>query len=314
MKILSRYLVLEYLLWVKNNHYLVDNRNENFCKLLDSDYQTLQVFDNETPSRNLIFKFHLKNKQYVFKQYGPDIINRKKYFEAEQFALNTNTDSKFCPTIVYQDKLANIIITEELIEYNNFTKTLSNLAEAIPEDADIKRLIAETAEAVKILHTFNISQDDTSPYVLEDLNDFLSNKPELWNNNLTVQFIAYRKKSCFTHLDLKANNIFLKNGDIKILDWEMSAKGDPYFDLCSIIFEICSVLISPNFLSEQINVENSMVKYAKKYIKIFMDKYQVGQTIIDRDKLHVFFTILFFEKKINNQYEGNIKLFLPFSQ
>jgi thiamine kinase-like enzyme len=315
MRILSRYSVLEYLLWVKNNHYLVDNRNNEFCVLLNNNYKTLQVFQHESPSRNIVFRFQLGVKSYIFKQYGPDLVKREKYFHSEVFALNTNIEQ--LPKLVYQDQLANIIITEELVAYKDFTTSLKELIKKFPKyDNLIVEIIENVADTLKLVHDevkFSFSQNPSLKDIEAAWFEFLKDKPTLWRSELAEQFIGYRISNYahYIHYDLKGKNILINTVDfeVRILDWEMSEKGDPYYDLCFIIFEICAVFISPDFLYVEIN-NSSIMDYAKKYIDTFIYAYN---TEIDRRKLNIFFKIIFYEFKKNDLYLDNIDLFLPSS-
>ncbi|MCU0468150.1 MAG: phosphotransferase [Arcicella sp.] len=312
MKILSRYSVLEYLFWVNNNHYLVDDRNTEFCNLLSSDYKTLSVLEHDSTSRNIVFKFYLGSKSYFFKQFGPDLVKRKKYFLAEQFALN-KINFSYTPKLVYQDKLANITITEELTEYKKLDSVLRELALLIPNsDISIQKLLKNIADVMKKTHQLALynAEDSFKDYSEDSWHEFLSDKPELWGNELTTQFLKDRKKTHFLHYDLKGKNILISdndNSEVKLLDWEMSEIGDPYYDLCFIIFEICVAFISPTFLTNKINNPQS-INWAKKFINVFLDAYDKG---LEKEKLNIFFKIIFFELKKNDFYYDNIDKCLP---
>lgn len=287
MKILSRYAVLEYLFWLRSTHYLVDDRNKEFCDLLNNCYSTLQVLENDSFSRNPVFKVKLSAKLYVFKQHGPDLVKRHKYFSSEVFALSTSIT--LIPKLVYQDKLANIVITEELIDYKDFCTVLSELKSTIPDDSILKEIIKKNAEVVKSIHDeekFNSKKAPKPKYTRDTWGECFKDKSQLWIRDLPTQFIEYFKQPNeyvhYVHHDLKGKNILIKDTEVRVLDWEMSEKGDQYYNLCYIIFEIWKAIIGTQFLLKEI-MNPQIFNWVEKYITIFLNTYDSS---INRKKLN----------------------------
>lgn len=308
MKILSRYSVLEYLLWVRNNHYLVDDRNKEFCDLLNSGYTALKVFENDSISRNSVFKLKMSTKSYIFKQHGPDLDKRKKYFTSEAFALSTSIE--LIPKLVYKDKLANVVITEELIDFKPLSDTLIELKATIPNDLKLREFIKKIAEVVKSIHnesTLNTENTPKPKYSEDTWKEFLEDKSQLWVNNLTTQFMGYYNTTTYVHHDLKGKNLLVKDNNIKVLDWEMSEKGDPYYDLCYVIFEICVALIGKEFLFTEIN-NQQVLNWVQGYINIFLKNYNPN---VNKIKLKVFFKVIFYDLYNDDFYFKNIDRCLP---
>lgn len=304
MIILSKYSVLEYLIWLKNNKYQSQEaQNKIFYDIISTkEILKVQVTDIDISTRNLVFEFLVDNKQYIFKQFGPDLIKKKPFFISETLILNQ--EFNYTPQKVFQDDLNNIIITEKLVEYEDFGTTLRILFEKY-KDAKIKLLLKSLAAKLREIHsvlTISGSQQ-TSKYSKSSWTHFFINRPEF--ESLYIDFIASWKESGLVHYDLKSNNILLSEAEgLKIIDWEMSEIGDSYYDLCSVVCMIYLTLIGPFFLSFRLPYN---YREMKKFVDYFLNEYT---DTIDRRKLINSFKIYNYDFYSKEYYFQNIDILL----
>lgn len=303
MIILSKYSVLEYLLWIKNNKYKGKvSSNLSFYGLASSEnILNTQVLDISVSTRNSVFEFLVDNDHYIFKQFGPDLEKREKYFLSETVILNQKF--AYIPEITFQDDLNNIVISRKLIGYEDFGIKLKKLYEKY-KDSSIKGLLTNLAKQLIKIHSVTaLGVNANVPKYNSSLwRHFFIDKPEF--DSFYVEFLSLWKDSCLTHFDLHGKNILIaEDGDIKVIDWEMSEIGDPYYDLCSIIRIICIVMINPYFLSFKLP---SDVNEVKKFINIFLNAY----SNVNKDKLKLFFKIHNYDLFNAKYYLNNIELLL----
>lgn len=102
------------------------------------------------------------------------------------------------------------------------------------------------------------------------------------------------KPSCFTHNDLKLNNILL-NRDwelkdqniLRLIDWERFTWGDPAFDLGTIISSYLQIWLSSLVISQSLSIEESLQSAI-----IPLKKLQPSIASLQKAYLKVFPTIL----------------------
>lgn len=102
------------------------------------------------------------------------------------------------------------------------------------------------------------------------------------------------KPSCFTHNDLKLNNILL-NQDwehideniLRLIDWERFSWGDPAFDLGTIISSYLQIWLNSLVISQSLSIEESL-----RSAMIPLQKLQPSIASLQRAYLKVFPTIL----------------------
>lgn len=303
MIILSKYAVLEYLLWIKNNKYKIqETENEVFYGIISTEnIMSTQVFDISISTRNSVFEFLVENNWYIFKQFGPDLVKKKKYFASEATILNQQYN--YIPKIAFQDNLNNVIISEKLIGYKDFGFNIGILFQKY-KDAKIKLLLVKLAEKLKEIHSISsISGNIQTPKYNNSLwRHFFIDKPEF--ELLYPEFMTLWKDSCLVHYDLNSSNILLsETEDLKIIDWEMSEIGDPYYDLCSIIRMLYLVLIGPFFLNAKLPFN---FKEMKKFVDFFLSKYGSAE----KNKLLNLFKIHNHDLYNKEYYFKNIEILL----
>jgi thiamine kinase-like enzyme len=304
MIILSKYSVLEYLIWLKNNKYQAQEaQNELFYNIISTnDILKIQVVDIDISTRNLVFEFLVDNNQYIFKQFGPDLIKKRPFFISEILILNQEFD--YTPQKVFQDELNNIVITEKLVAYENFSSTLRTLFNNY-KDVRIKLLLKTLALKLREIHSVVtvVDNQQISKYSKTSWRHFFIDNPEF--ESIYIEFISFWKASGLVHYDLKSDNVLVSEVEgIKIIDWEMSEIGDCFYDLCSVVRMIYLTLIGPYFLNFRLPYN---YREMKKFVDYFLDEYS---DTINRTKLINSFKIYNYDLYNKDYYFSNIDTLL----
>lgn len=300
MIILTKYSVLEYLLWIRNNKYSRTESNISFCNILNDNLSTTRVLDIKYKTRNLVFEFVLNNESYIFKQFGPDLDKKIAFFLSETFILNQSL-LNYIPKIVFQDDFNKVIIVKKLINYTNFGDRIRKLYETERNDK-IKVLLKNTALKLKEIHSSkSIFQNVNVPKYTSSLwRHFFIDKPEF--ESYYPEFLHLWKDTCLVHYDLSGKNIlFDKDGGIKIIDWEMSELGDPYYDLCSIIRTLLGIF-RPSFFSFSLPTHFNEIK---RIIIDFLHDYDLNY---NKNKIELFFKIHNHDLYNEQYYLSNIEI------
>lgn len=268
MILLSKYSVFEYLNWLKNNNFLINERTKEFNDVL-ADIENCNVFDVESGTKNIVFEVNSSTpNRLIFKQFGVNLEEKKQNFTSEVEALKL--DFAFSPKLHFQDFFNQIIFIQKFNDYSPISKILKSLKKS--EIEEIKNLLKNVVEKIKVIHainTFNTSQkyplEKWETYIKEryPISNLLSSFQEIWNS-----------KSCLIHHDLNGANILVKDNDLKIIDWEMAELGHPYFDLCSIIRVICMSLSDSHFFEFEItNTSRPNFSKVKECVDFFLTEF-----------------------------------------
>ena len=299
MIILSKYSVLSYLTWIKNNKFC-EEKHPCFLNLLKTKLRNTKVFDISTDSRNLVFEFQLNDgKSFILKQFGPSLKEKETFFYTEANILNQNFD--FTSKLVFQDNLNRVIIQEKLEGYNNILSHLSNY-DINDNSNGVNTFLEKLALLLKEVHSKTISPKTTSYSHKLDYNLFI-NMPQLFP--IYTLYLQSFQKNCLVHNDINSNNILVNANDIKFIDWEIGEMGDPYYDLCLIIRILFSSFLDGFFLTA--NLLDRSTK-AKELVHFFLNKYD---SKLDMKKLKLFFIIYNYENFNETNYLNNIDFFFP---
>lgn len=299
MIILSKYSVLSYLTWIKNNKYSKE-KYPDFFTLLESELIETKAFDLNTVSRNLVFEFQLKNgKTFILKQFGPNLNEKETFFNTEANILNQKFG--FTSTLVFKDDLNQVIIQEKLEGYKDILNHIRNYYENDNLN-EINTFLEKLALVLKKVHSKNISTTTTSYSHKIDYNLFIK-MPKLFP--VYESYSKTLQKSCLVHNDINSNNILAKDNDIRFIDWEIGEMGDPFYDLCLIIRIIFISFLDSLFLTIGL-LDNS--EKARDFVHIFLNKYD---STLDMKKLKLFFIIHNYENFNDTHFIKNIDFLLP---
>ncbi len=297
MQILSKHSLVIYL-----NYILENNKNkhlfENFINLLDANFQKIKIYDIGL-TRNSVFKIDINSYIYFFKQFGPNFKKGKDFF-LNEIRIN---DKLGYPKIVYQDTEYNILIFESIVTPKNWTAEFKYSLKK-PRNRSSKILLQKLAAYIKNIHLSGFGNSENHPF-FEEVQ--IINRENIFYD-LLPRFLELKNNNSFIHFDLKSENIFLENNDIKIIDWEMAGKGDIYFDLVRIIRTICTTIVDNHFF----NIRNNYTSLndVKYFVNLFLDAYDKD---LCREKLNIFMKIVNIDLQENDNYAKNIDLILPFS-
>jgi len=198
---------------------------------------------------NFNYKVTINNRKYVFKIYSR--LRRYGYFtnkgEREYKALRFVESLRISPRVIIFDNSKEIfskdVLVYEYIEGDSLKKEIE----------DIKK----TAEILAKLHSMetdeidflDIKENSLKEIFEEIINEFNSYKrkrnknaallPELERLIKSLELIktelTFRK--VIVHADLVPNNI-IKNGDVKLIDWQGTHVGDAAFDCWAFTSDI----------------------------------------------------------------------------
>ncbi len=287
MLLLSKYAVLEYLLWIKNNKFNQDKYPQFYNELTDNNLSKATIGSFKGGSRNLVYFFKINEKQYMLKQFRDLPKSKRNYFKNESSILESSKKTGgFYPNAVFVDAINLVIIEKYLMGFENVGEVLVKLIQdPYPKEKSI-RIILE-----KIANTLNVFHQDKELSILPSTaiqtNDTVTTA---YQPNFHDYYPLYKmKEDCFIHGDLNASNILIDVAkNIKIIDWEMADKGDKYYDLSMIVKAICVCSSSDFFfVSYEDYTEFSFLKIQNR-VNIFLDAYDKK---IDKKKLESFLVI-----------------------
>jgi hypothetical protein len=282
MLLLSKYTVLEYLLWLKTNNF-------SDCGVSLNQWESIKVMEVESGTQNFVFEFSINSEKYIIKQFRLNLSERKPYFVSEREALNLKMT--FAPTLVFCDELNQVIITKKIPSQ----EPISRVIRRNNTDDNIKMVICDIAlKLVEIhqklnLHTYSKNQK----FPLGKWEDKIKSNYNVSSLLADFQRIWKQEPWGLIHHDLNGANVLVDNKslDISIIDWEMSEIGHPYFDLCAIIRIICLCYHSDNpfGLSTPPTTDTGWTK-TKEFANYFLECYGfVG----NKDDLKVIFKALY---------------------
>jgi thiamine kinase-like enzyme len=304
MVILSKYSVLEYLNWVRSNHYREENRDHMFSYLLAnlSKYRVLNV---DSGTNNLVFDLQQStSNSLILKQFGVDLAEKNKFFLSEIEALKQGLD--FMPKLYFYDSLNKVIIIEKFIGYTPISSIFENYTDLSSDE--IKSILKSLATKLKAIHakTITHTQENPQKYPLEKWQEhikanypialFLEEFERIWQTH-----------QCLVHHDLNGANVLIKDDDIKIIDWEMSEMGHPYLDLCSVIRVLCLTMGDSAFFARE---QLSNFNFIKSYVSYFLQEYDSTFDENKRNALKIILKIHSFYLYDKKYYFDNINALL----
>ncbi len=282
MLLLSKYTVLEYLLWLKTNNF-------SGCDMSLEQLESIKVREVESGTQNLVFEFSQNLEKYIIKQFRPDLNERKPYFVSEREALNL--EIPFAPILVFCDELNQVIITQKIPSQDPISIVI------VEENSDdsIKKVIDNTAKKLIEIHQkldlkaysnnqkFPLEKWETKIKSNYDVSSLLSDFQRIWK----------QQPWGLVHHDLNGANVLVDNNssDISIIDWEMSEIGHPYFDLCAIIRIICLCYHSDYPFDFPVPpITGTAWTKTKEFINYFLECYEFAG---NKDDLKIIFKVLY---------------------
>lgn len=291
MLLLSKYTVLEYLLWLKTNNF-------SDCGVSLNLWESIKVMEVESGTQNLVFEFSQNSNNYIIKQFRLDLSERKPYFVSEREALNLKMP--FTPTLVFYDELNQVIITKKIPSQ----KPISRVIRRNNTDDAIKTVICNTAlKLIEIHKNLNLqAYPKNQKFPLEKWESKIKSNSDVSSLLSDFQRIWKQETWGLVHHDLNGANILVDNNylDISIIDWEMSEIGYSYFDICAIVRIICLCYHSPNVFDFPIPPKTETVwPKTKEFVTYFLECY--GFTASKGD-LKVIFKVLYCDVYVNTHF------------
>lgn len=283
MLLLSKYTVLEYLLWLKTNNFSGSGVSFN-------EWESFKVREVESGTQNLVFEFSQNSNNYILKQFRLDLSERKPYFVSEREALNLKMT--FAPTLIFCDELNQVIITKKIPSQ----EPISRVIRRNNTDDAIKTVICNTAmKLVEIHKNLNLqAYPKNQKFPLEKWESKIKSNYDVSSLLSDFQRIWKQEPWGLIHHDLNGANVLVDNKslDISIIDWEMSEIGHPYFDLCAIIRIICLCYRSPHVFSFPTPTIGTSWPKVKEFVNYFLNCYGFEG---NRSDLKIIFKILYYD-------------------
>lgn len=216
--------------------YLLDSRNPLLKKITTvfqvKETEISQIRPQKMGMTNDSFLFVIEGKRYIFRSPGKGsekYIDRKK----EKFIYSRLKEQKITDYVVYFDGKSGIKISV----YEEGSDRIN-----IKDKEKIKKAI----QILKRVHQSGIEVEETfgletcQKYEKEHkgrgefFEGYFRNKEKIEQLSRYITDQGMKKVLC--HTDFVAENILcLKNGDIRLIDWEYSAMADPMVDLAAFI-------------------------------------------------------------------------------
>ncbi len=287
MLLLSKYAALEYLLWIKNNKFNQDKYPQFYNELNDTNLSEIAIDSFKGGSKNLVYIFKIKDKQYILKQFRDLPKSKRNHFKNESSLLNSQKTGTFYPNAVFIDGINHIIIEDYLVGFKNVGNVLVKLIQAKqPKEDSIRKILEKIASALKEFH-----QDKVLSLLPSTVNQTNDTIPMAYQPNFHDYYPLYKlTENSFIHGDLNASNLLIDEAkNIKIIYWEMAGKGDKYYDLSMIVKIICVCSSSDFFFmsygNSMMQNEQTIFLSIQNRVNIFLNAYNRQ---IDKKKLESF--------------------------
>lgn len=273
----SPYLVYEYLYWRVTNN-VADNSTEELKAYIES----LQISTLKGLNRNLVVQILKDTKPlYYLKQFGSTDAN--SYIPIENEVLQGIKDQKFVVETFFYDNDNQILATKAWGE--------KNLKKALKEEGAIINVLLEQAISVLAqVHTLNkldLKIPKPKLYSLVKIDKPVDSLPTLLQEDLDYLYCTKDwKNSVLLHFDPRDVNFLVKEGETKLIDWEMAIYGDPMWDLAVFINSITFTLGGDLFF---LFPNPSALESVKKAATTICTKYQSSTDgLFDKEKLEKF--------------------------
>lgn len=219
----------------------------------------------ELKSQHLFIDYLIKNKINVAKIFGCEKFNNK-YYELQEYIENNQ-----------EINLENLIIA--IAKFHNVSKLYQGKYK--------KRKIYKCNFVCKNIRLKYLLLDFKNKYYKFPMKNYKKNKKminkkykkyleEIINIyvNFYKQFIVdYKLSSCVIHNDITSNNVINRDGDIYLIDFDLSIKGSEYVDFIDIIIKRYNTLeyICNQFDSIKKDIFNNIKVYNNYNLNINLE-------------------------------------------
>ena len=288
--------------------------NEQFLHAFNSGSLKIIEIDNE--NRNTNFIISLENISILLlKQVSQNSESRKKSLINEanfhELLIENNLESTF----IFFDKVNFIIIHKFYNKYNSIKVELfSNYGSSIKFARDAGIIVYSFHDQFSKIRKKSKYLSYYKPLLLDintrnnlilklnkieninirSLTDFIEKEEELFEE-ISKLWIC----DTIIHRDLKFDNFIInENEDFKLIDWELAALGDRYWDIAGFIYIFIKEKSGSFYteLNKYLSLTN-LLAYANEFLNIYRTRLEVSEEVFFK-KVLVFFTIMLIENYI----------------
>lgn len=265
----SSYLTLEYLLWRQYNI-------NNF--VLPAAVTNIRISTYDFSSRNLLsLVSDSHTNHWLLKQFG-SITNSVDFIDNEYQTINFlqgSAISNNIPKVVFYDADNKIIGFEFLEDYTNGSNFILPLFFG-SRWSEIENLVTEMGKTLCLLHQVDVSeliQNKESSIKEYDRKQIL-HIPEKYRTEDFIYFYQHWNPIALIHFDCHISNFMLdRTGQaLKLIDWEFTMIGDPFWDLALFIMSVCERLGGGTFFTDEspgyfTEIKGVVAAFLKSYFK-----------------------------------------------